>query len=189
VVTICTVFFYGDGGVKIAVLSNVTMCNLVEVHRRLGETCCLRNVGKRVQDCEASLNIRQQCSFFFLHIGGWSRNWVHSARRPLTGLLHLPRVIWGWRSWWNEWQGKPKYSEKTCSDATLSTTNLTWPDPGLNPGRRGGKPATNRFSYGAAISNTHSERCEKFSSQKEPWVLFGLLWTLLWTIKCWEILE
>jgi hypothetical protein len=26
----------------------------------------------------------------------------------------------------------------------------TGPDPGLNPGRRGGKPATNRFSYGAA---------------------------------------
>jgi hypothetical protein len=23
------------------------------------------------------------------------------------------------------------------------------PDPGSNPGRRGGKPATNRFSYGA----------------------------------------
>jgi hypothetical protein len=23
------------------------------------------------------------------------------------------------------WQGKPKYSEKTCPDATLSTTNLT----------------------------------------------------------------
>jgi hypothetical protein len=28
--------------------------------------------------------------------------------------------------------------------------NPTWPDPGLNPGRRGGKPATNRLSYGAA---------------------------------------
>jgi hypothetical protein len=39
------------------------------------------------------------------------------------------------------------YSEKTCPDATLSTTNPTSPDPGLNPGRRGGKPATNRFSY------------------------------------------
>jgi hypothetical protein len=49
------------------------------------------------------------------------------------------------------WQGKPKYSEKTCPDATLSTTNPTWPDPGLNPGRRDAKPATNRFSYGAAI--------------------------------------
>jgi hypothetical protein len=24
------------------------------------------------------------------------------------------------------------------------------PDPGANPGRRGGKPATNRFRYGAA---------------------------------------
>jgi hypothetical protein len=24
------------------------------------------------------------------------------------------------------------------------------PDPGVNPGRRGGKPATNRFSYGKA---------------------------------------
>jgi hypothetical protein len=28
--------------------------------------------------------------------------------------------------------------------------NPTWPDPGLNPGRRGGNPATNRLSYGAA---------------------------------------
>jgi hypothetical protein len=28
--------------------------------------------------------------------------------------------------------------------------NPTWPDPGLNPGRRGEKPATNRLSYGAA---------------------------------------
>jgi hypothetical protein len=27
---------------------------------------------------------------------------------------------------------------------------LTWPDPSLNPGRRGGKPVTNRLSYGAA---------------------------------------
>jgi hypothetical protein len=25
-----------------------------------------------------------------------------------------------------------------------------WPDAGSNPGRRGGKPATNRLSYGAA---------------------------------------
>jgi hypothetical protein len=32
----------------------------------------------------------------------------------------------------------------------LSSTNPTWLDPGLNPGRRGGKLATNRLSYGAA---------------------------------------
>jgi hypothetical protein len=46
----------------------------------------------------------------------------------------------GWRIWWNEdWQGKPKYSEKTRPSATLSTTNPTWLDPGSNPGRRSGK--------------------------------------------------
>jgi hypothetical protein len=31
-----------------------------------------------------------------------------------------------------------------------SSQNPTLPDPGLNPGRRGGKPASNRLSYGAA---------------------------------------
>jgi hypothetical protein len=30
--------------------------------------------------------------------------------------------------------------------------NSTWPDPGLNPGRRAWKPATNRLSYGAALA-------------------------------------
>jgi hypothetical protein len=33
-----------------------------------------------------------------------------------------------------------------------SSQNPTWPDTGLNPGRRGGKPATNRLSNGAANS-------------------------------------
>jgi hypothetical protein len=31
-----------------------------------------------------------------------------------------------------------------------SSQNPTCPDPGLNPGRRGGNPTTNRLSYGAA---------------------------------------
>jgi hypothetical protein len=71
-------------------------------------------------------------------------------------LLYQPRMIdgdewWLWSSWWNEdWHGKPKYSEKTFPSATLSTTNPTWPDMRSNPGRRGGKPATNRLSYGTA---------------------------------------
>jgi hypothetical protein len=56
-----------------------------------------------------------------------------------------------WSSRWNEnWQGKPKYSEKTCPNAMFSTTNPTWPDLESNSGRRGGKPATNRLSYGTA---------------------------------------
>jgi hypothetical protein len=91
--------------------------------------------------------------FYTAHSGGWSPNWVHSAPRPFTVLLYLPRVIVRMENFrWNEnWQGKPKYSGKTCPSATLFTTNPTWPDPGSNPGRRGGKPATNRWSYGAAI--------------------------------------
>jgi hypothetical protein len=40
------------------------------------------------------------------------------------------RWWWLWSSRWNEkWQGKPKYSEKTCPISTLSTTNPTWLDP------------------------------------------------------------
>jgi hypothetical protein len=44
----------------------------------------------------------------------------------------------------------------------LSTTNPTWPDPGSNPSRRGGEPATNRLSYGAACfpNVTHSHNIQ-----------------------------
>jgi hypothetical protein len=82
-----------------------------------------------------------------------------------TSATNLPNVAapddrW-WRMWnsrWNEsWQRKPKYSEETCYSATLSTANPTWPDVGSNPGRRGGKSATNRLSYGTAcISCPHN---------------------------------
>jgi hypothetical protein len=56
---------------------------------------------------------------------------------------------WGWSSRRNEnWQRKPKYSKKTCPSATLSTSNPIWYDLGWNPGRRGGKPMTNRVWHG-----------------------------------------
>jgi hypothetical protein len=63
---------------------------------------------------------------------------------------------WIWSSRRNEnWQRKPKYSEKTCPNATLSTTNPTWSDLGSNRGYRDGKPATNRLSYGTAYTSLH----------------------------------
>jgi hypothetical protein len=46
----------------------------------------------------------------------------------ISGLLYKPQMIdeGDWSNWWNEdWQGKPKYSEKTCPSATLSTINPT----------------------------------------------------------------
>jgi hypothetical protein len=45
--------------------------------------------------------------------------------------------------------GRGNHSEKTCLSATLSTTNPAC-CPDANPGRCGGKPASNRLSYGTA---------------------------------------
>jgi hypothetical protein len=39
--------------------------------------------------------------------------------------------------------------------------NPTWPDPGFKPGRRGGKPASNRLSYGAALPTYQFVWCHK----------------------------
>jgi hypothetical protein len=86
---------------------------------------------------------------------------------------------------WNEIdRRKPKYSGgKTCPSATLSTTNLTWTDPGSNPGLRVERPATNRLSHGTATlmcksqiliwdshKNGHFVKVfESFTLAKWPW--------------------
>jgi hypothetical protein len=61
----------------------------------------------------------------------------------------VPALDNGWQvlsNRWDNWQGKPKYSEKTCPSATLSTTNPILPDLGCCSG----KPVTNCLSYGTA---------------------------------------
>jgi hypothetical protein len=50
-----------------------------------------------------------------------------------------------------ELAGETELFGEICPTATLSNINPTWPDPGSNPGRRGGKPATNRLSRGKAV--------------------------------------
>jgi hypothetical protein len=72
-------------------------------------------------------------------------DWVHLATDwPILPVLD-DRWWWMWSSRWNEnWQGKPKYSEKNWHSATFSTTNPTWTQLGSNPGRRSGKQASNR---------------------------------------------
>jgi hypothetical protein len=50
-------------------------------------------------------------------------------------------------------RGNRSTRRKPAHSATLSTTDPTWSDLGSNPGcRHGGKPATNRQSYGTAFS-------------------------------------
>jgi hypothetical protein len=50
-----------------------------------------------------------------------------------------------------QWQGKLNCPEKPCPCATLSTANPTLRGLRSNPGYRGGKPVTNRFSYATAF--------------------------------------
>jgi hypothetical protein len=75
--------------------------------------------------------------FFFL--GSWGGVRISPLSTSATIWPTLPDLDDGW--WWgwvwsnrrNDWQGKQKYSEKSCPIATLSTTNPTWPDPSSNP--------------------------------------------------------
>jgi hypothetical protein len=90
--------------------------------------------------------------YLLLLLVGW--DWVSGYCGHYWPIIPAPDDRWGWlwKNWRNkDWQGKPKYWKKTCPSATLSTTNPTWLYPGFNPDRRGGKPATNRLSYGGAL--------------------------------------
>jgi hypothetical protein len=105
----------------------------------------------------SSLYVTLSTIFFLLllllFLVGWE--WISWYWGHYWPIVPASDDRWWWlsRNWWNEeWQGKPKYSEKTFPSTTLSTTNPTWLEPGLNPGCRGGKPATNRLSYGAAFN-------------------------------------
>jgi hypothetical protein len=87
---------------------------------------------------------------FNWYSGGWSS--IGSTRHCGHQQAYCASLgwLWWWRNLWNDdWQGKPKYLEKICLSAALSTTNPTC-CPNANPGRRSGKPATNRLRYSTA---------------------------------------
>jgi hypothetical protein len=77
-----------------------------------------------------------------------------TTNRPIVPAPDDRRV---WSIPWNEnWQGKPKYSEKPCPSATVSIINPTCLDLGSTVGCRGGKPVTNPLSYDTARSSFKS---------------------------------
>jgi hypothetical protein len=53
--------------------------------------------------------------------------------------------------------------------------NPTWPDPGLNTGRRGGKPATNRLSYGAASASKVTEELQTDWNKKRRTIIADIV--------------
>jgi hypothetical protein len=101
------------------------------------------------------------CSRFLVPWGGMRPSLLGTSATSWP-IVPAPDDRWVWSIWCNEnWEGKPKYSEKTCPSATLSAMNLTWPHLGRNHGRRGGKRATNRMNYDMAlfIVPLHYDQC------------------------------
>jgi hypothetical protein len=93
--------------------------------------------------------------YIFIYLWGW----VQLGPLLLWSFIGLFYQLWmiyydnGTIRRMNEWQRKPKYLEKTCRSAALSTKDPTWFEPGSNPVRRGRKPATNRLIWGTGPQN------------------------------------
>jgi hypothetical protein len=107
--------------------------------------------------------------FFSFVFPSWNRVRLSPFGKSVTNcsIVPAPDDRWVWGNWRNEnWWGKPKYSEKTHPNSTLSSINLTWLELGSNLGCRGGKPATNCLSYGTAKEKVLTEEWRKLH-QKE----------------------
>jgi hypothetical protein len=86
---------------------------------------------------------------------GW--DWVHLARGPLTGLLYQPQMIddergavGGMRIGRGNQSTRRKPAPVPLCPPQIPH-DLAWP---RTPDRRGGKPATNRLSYGTVSASS-----------------------------------
>jgi hypothetical protein len=78
-------------------------------------------------------------------------NWVHSDRRPPIGPLYMLRVIMRMEKlveWWLARETEVLGESLPQYHFVHHKFHMSWPV--ANRGRRGGKPATNRLSYGTA---------------------------------------
>jgi hypothetical protein len=89
--------------------------------------------------------------------------------KPFIGLLYQRRVTEGGDCGaveqlvaWMNGRGN-RSTRRKPAPVQLSATDSTWLDPGSNPGRRGGKPATSRLSYGTTkCLNTRKGKDERW---------------------------
>jgi hypothetical protein len=142
----------------------------------------LHRLGKIMKHLRTYVDIQMRCTwsgFFFFSFSGWGEAESIRYVGKYLAYLYQPRmiddecgVVGGMRIggeikllWENLPQchfvhhGSMTKAQTTKAHTTVwafvrspSTTNPTWPDLGSYPGRRGGKPATNRLSYGTAFT-------------------------------------
>jgi hypothetical protein len=143
--------------VKNIVLFSAYFPNFKKYKSLMRSSCCLCLFICVVSVC--TLN------FFIWYSGGVEPNWFHSALRPPIGLLCHPREIMMMEKlveWWLA--GETEVLGENLAQCRFVHHKHHM----LYPGRRGGKRATNRLSYGTAY----------------------LVWLLLCSriILCWNIM-
>jgi hypothetical protein len=132
-----------------------------------------------LRDFSLSSCLQHSLKFSFLgRVGGVGWDWVHLVRRPLIGLLYQSRVTddVGQSVEWELAGGIEVLGENPPQCHFVHHKSyMTW--SGSNPGRRGGKPATNHLRYGAAFYSLKVLLLESF-------LLLNPMCLLNWVHKC-----
>jgi hypothetical protein len=163
--------------------------SVIEEKREQHEPCLKRPRGKQrrnkepyeeFSDYPQTLFYKCSSRIYFPADMNWI-NWYSGGWSPVESTWHFghqyaywasPGWLWWWRSWWNDdWQGKPKYSEKKPPQFRFVHHKPSMLCSDANPGRRGGKSAANRLSYGTTSCGYESKVCNDFYVEKchEEW--------------------
>jgi hypothetical protein len=132
----------------------VVLCVMVEWTQFIKMQQGTTNSSGQSWNCTSWL----QSAFYIVLLVSWGGVRLSPLGTLATNWPVVPALDdrwWAWNSRLNEnWQGKLKYLEKTCTSATLSITNPTWTDLGMILGCHGGKLVTNCLRYGTAYCDT-----------------------------------
>jgi hypothetical protein len=98
-------------------------------------------------------------------------DYIFELLLPL-GLLFISQVVYEYGVWWNDIEILTRENQRTWRQtnlsATLSTTNPTWADQGMNQGLHSERPATNLLSHGT-VTHYHYFMHSAFVSQPDTW--------------------